>query len=135
MAIRSRFQQDEGTPEINLSPMIDCIFILLIFFIVTTVFVEEVGLNVNKPQASSSMSMEDKESVSIEITKGDEILLDGAEIQLASLGARIHSAITRDEEIPVTITANKNSSQGIFAQVWSVAHQSGAKNLSFTTTN
>jgi biopolymer transport protein ExbD len=135
MAIRSRFQQDEGTPEINLSPMIDCIFILLIFFIVTTVFVEEVGLNVNKPQASSSAPMEDKESVAIEITKGDKILLNGDEIELASLSGRIHSAITRDQEMPVTITANKNASQGVFAKVWSVAYQAGAKNLSFTTTN
>ena len=43
-----------GEPEINLSPMIDCIFILLIFFIVTTVFVQEAGIDVEKPEASNS---------------------------------------------------------------------------------
>ena len=46
-----------GESEINLSPMIDCIFILLIFFIVTTVFVQEAGIDVDKPEASNSTSL------------------------------------------------------------------------------
>ncbi|MEM9227627.1 MAG: biopolymer transporter ExbD, partial [Verrucomicrobiota bacterium] len=62
MAIRSRFQKDEVTPDINLSPMIDCIFILLIFFIVTTVFVDEFGLLVTKPEPSNSESLEENEN-------------------------------------------------------------------------
>ena len=53
MARRSLIDQDEDATEINLSPMIDCIFILLIFFIVTTVFVEETGLQVAKPDAAA----------------------------------------------------------------------------------
>jgi len=48
-----RLSESEEATEINLSPMIDCIFILLIFFIVTTVFVEETGLQVNKPDAAA----------------------------------------------------------------------------------
>ena len=135
MARSSRFQRDEGTPEINLSPMIDCIFILLIFFIVTTVFVEEVGLEVNKPQASNTTNLdEDKETVAIEITKSDKIMLDGKELELGTLAQRVKSATTRDKEIPVTITVHKNASHGLFSKVWAQAHANGAVNLSYTTT-
>ncbi len=136
MSVRSRFQEDEGTPEIELSPMIDCIFILLIFFIVTTVFVEEVGLQVNKPDASSASNLnEDKERVTIEITKADKVMLDGSEIDLTALAQKVKTAIARDREIPVSITAHKDSSHGVFASVWAIATDAGAQGLSYTTTN
>jgi len=136
MAIRSRFQEDEGTPQIELSPMIDCIFILLIFFIVTTVFVEEVGLMVNKPDASSASNLnEDNERVAIQITKTDKIMLDGEEIDMSVLAQKVKGAVARDKEIPVSITAHKDSSHGVFAKVWAISTDAGAQSLSYTTTN
>ena len=65
MPRRSLIRAEENT-EINLSPMIDCIFILLIFFIVTTVFVEEQGLTVDKPDAAATASTEEDETVTLE---------------------------------------------------------------------
>ena len=64
--------------DINLSPMIDCIFILLIFFIVTTVFVEEQGLSVEKPDASATSSMESETKVVLEIDPQNKIFVDGS---------------------------------------------------------
>ena len=87
MPRRSIIAEDEET-EINLSPMIDCIFILLIFFIVTTVFVEEKGVQVSKPDASASASLEEKENVTLEITAEDKILFGGKEIALAEVTGR-----------------------------------------------
>ena len=59
MSVKRRFSGiSEGSDEINISPLIDMVFILLIFFIVTTVFVEETGVEVNKPQASSAQDLE-----------------------------------------------------------------------------
>ena len=55
---RSVYNDSEGADEINISPLIDMVFILLIFFIVTTVFVEETGVEVDKPQAASSVNLE-----------------------------------------------------------------------------
>lgn len=135
MAVRSRFQKDEGTPDINLSPMIDCIFILLIFFIVTTVFVEEFGLMVNKPEASSAESLEDNENILIEITETGKIVYEGKEVELGTLGGQIKTAVLRDEDIPVSIQAHKEAKQGQLAKVWSQAVSAGAKNLSYTTTS
>ena len=71
-----------GESEINLSPMIDCIFILLIFFIVTTVFVQEAGIDVDKPEASNSTPLP-KNSILIAITETGQIFHGGKEISLA----------------------------------------------------
>ena len=65
---RSVYNDSEGADEINISPLIDMVFILLIFFIVTTVFVEETGVEVDKPQAASSVNLE-KNSILFAITK------------------------------------------------------------------
>ena len=58
---------DSGEPGIDLSPMLDCVFILLIFFIVTTTFVDETGVEVDKPQAASAAQLE-KTSIMIALT-------------------------------------------------------------------
>ncbi|MCH1504951.1 MAG: biopolymer transporter ExbD, partial [Verrucomicrobiales bacterium] len=60
--------EERDDVEINLSPMIDCIFILLIFFIVTTVFVNETGVTVNKPEVKNASAL-DKNSILIAVTK------------------------------------------------------------------
>ena len=69
-----RFRQmtddDNGEGGIEMSPLIDCVFILLIFFIVTTTFVEETGVEVDKPQAASSVQLE-KTSILIALTVAD----------------------------------------------------------------
>jgi biopolymer transport protein ExbD len=133
MARRSIVGEDEAT-EINLSPMIDCIFILLIFFIVTTVFVEEQGLQVDKPDVAATASPDQTESVRIEITAENKILLDAEEIGLADVTTRVRSALV-DEDTPVNIRAHEKTSHGTFVSVWDAARRGGAVALSFTTLN
>ena len=65
--------------EINVSPLIDVVFILLIFFIVTTVFVEETGVDVQRPQASAANDL-DKNSILIAITDAGKVVYGGNEI-------------------------------------------------------
>jgi biopolymer transport protein ExbD len=68
---REMTAEDNGDVGIDISPLIDCVFILLIFFIVTTTFVEETGVEVDKPQAASSVQLE-KTSILLALTeKGD----------------------------------------------------------------
>ena len=72
-----RLGRRQGTgldvPEINLAPLMDMVFILLIFFVVTTVFVEETGLSVKKPKAVSAQTLE-KNSILIAITANGEVV-------------------------------------------------------------
>jgi biopolymer transport protein ExbD len=129
---KKRFRRDDKEEvEINLSPMIDCIFILLIFFIVTTVFVEETGVEVNRPDASSSVPLE-KNSILIAITANDKVVYGGKDIGVTGVGPQIKQLLLK-EDIPVIIQADEAASHGIFAKVYGEAKLAGAEQINFST--
>jgi biopolymer transport protein ExbD len=134
MARRSLLDQNEEETEINLSPMIDCIFILLIFFIVTTVFVEEKGLQVAKPDAAAAAPQEESESIVFEITPQNRVVYEGREIPVAEVGARVKAGV-KDEETPVVIRVAEKADHGFFVAVWDAARANGAVALTFSTVN
>jgi len=131
MAKRSIVSEDDNT-EINLSSMIDCIFILLIFFIVTTVFVDDTGMQVNKPDAAAVTPLDDKESLAFEITAENKILWSGNEVSLGQVTGHVRSEAS-DPEVPVVIRVNEKASHGTFVAVWDAAKQGGTQSLSFST--
>ncbi len=131
MARRS-ILSDEEASDIDLSPMIDCIFILLIFFIVTTVFVEERGVSVSKPDAAAAASPEESVSVILEITAENGIRCDGKEIGLADVANRVRAGLV-DPQTPVVVRAHEKADHGAFVGVWDAARRGGAEVLSFTT--
>jgi biopolymer transport protein ExbD len=133
MPRRSILEEQDAT-EIDLSSMIDCIFILLIFFIVTTVFVEERGLPVNKPDAAAAMQVEKSESVVLQITAKNKILYDGTELGVAEVASRVKAAV-KSPGTPVVIRAHEKSDHGTFVAVWDAAKRGGAEMLSFSTVN
>ena len=133
MARRSILDEDDSS-RIDLSSMIDCVFILLIFFIVTTTFVEEQGLQVDKPDAAATPSLEQDENVSLEITADNKILFERREIELADVAVHVKAGL-RDGETPVVIRAHEKSDHGTFVGVWDAARRAGAVALSFTTVN
>ena len=93
MARRSILSEEPAT-DIDLSPMIDCIFILLIFFIVATVFVDEKGIQVAKPDAAATSIGEENEKVVLQITANDKILFEGKEITLSDVAGRVRAYTT-----------------------------------------
>ena len=96
---RNLTSEDRDDVEINLSPMIDMVFILLIFFIVTTVFVEETGVEVNKPEAAAAIQLE-KNSILIAVTKNNKVIYGGRDIGISGVSA-IVKRLTLNEDIPV----------------------------------
>jgi len=133
MAKRSILSEDEPT-EIDLAPMIDCVFILLIFFIVATVFVEEQGLQVSKPDAAATVSPEENENVVVQIAADNKIYFEDKEISLADVVNRVRANVA-EGETPVVVRAHEKSSHGAFIAVWDAARRGGAETLSFTTTH
>jgi biopolymer transport protein ExbD len=133
MARRSIIDEDD-TADVDLSPMIACLFLILAFFIVATVFVEEQGLEVHKPDAAASASLEEKESVTFEITAENRILFENQEIGVGAVAGRV-KANAKDEDTRVTIRAHETSNHGVFVSVWDAARRGGAKNLTFNTIN
>ena len=115
-------------PEINLSPLIDMVFLLLIFFIVTTVFVEETGIEVQKPKAASAQSLE-RNSILLAVTAHGQIVYGGREIGLNGLRGLI-SRLLRDKEMPVIIIADESSRSGVLVDVIDECKLAGAKQVS-----
>ena len=131
MARRRLLDDADETTEIDLSPMIDCIFILLIFFIVTTVFVEEPGVEVGKPDATTDAQLE-KNSIIIAITADNKVVYGGRELGVAGVGARVRQLLNKDD-LPVIIEADAHASHGVFSNVWSEVKNAGAKKISVST--
>ena len=84
MKYRAAITETDEISDINVSPLIDMVFILLIFFIVTTVFEEETGTEVDKPQAASAVNLE-KNSILIAITAKGQVVYGGHEIQVGAI--------------------------------------------------
>lgn len=126
--IRQRKQSDV---EIELAPMIDCIFILLIFFIVTSVFVKDPGIEVERPNVSGAQVV-NRNSVLIAISEDNTIYFDGHPIEVAEVAQHVKQAVF-DEDTPVIIRADTAADHGIFAAVYAEAKKAGVARVQFST--
>lgn len=121
-----------GDAGIDMSPMIDCVFILLIFFIVTTTFVEETGVEVDKPQAASATRLE-KTSILIAVTAGGSVVYGGRDIGVAGVRPTVKRLLQGEADLPVIVQADAASSSGLLVRVVDQAKLAGAKKVSVAT--
>jgi biopolymer transport protein ExbD len=128
---RSFSSGEEDSGGIDISPLIDCVFILLIFFIVTTTFVEETGVEVDKPQAASAAQLE-KNSILIAVTAKGEVVYGGREIGIAGVQPLVKRMI-QNEELPVVVQVDQSARAGLFVRVVDEAKLAGAKKVSVAT--
>jgi biopolymer transport protein ExbD len=129
---RFKSNTDDSTDAaVDISPLIDCVFILLIFFIVTTTFVEETGVEVDKPQAASSVQLE-KTSIMIAITEKGQIVYGGNEIGVGGVQPLVKRMLQK-EEVPVIIQADQNVMSGLMVRVIDEAKLGGAEKVSIAT--
>lgn len=112
MKSRKPLSQNEELTDINISPLIDMVFILLIFFIVTTVFVEEQGVTVDKPEPSGKPLTETKTLV-ITVSSTGQVLHDGREVGVAGVRGLVRqfAANNRSTEIETVILEVAEKSQ------------------------
>jgi biopolymer transport protein ExbD len=128
MRYRRSLTEGEELSEINISPLIDMVFILLLFFIVTTSFVEETGVEVDKPQAASAIQIE-KNSVLIAVTAKGQVVHGGREIGVSGVRPLVRR-LTQKEVVPVVIQVDENASAGIVVRVIDESKLGGARNVS-----
>jgi len=129
---RGRFgasDEDEAKPD--LSPMIDCIFILLIFFIVTTVFVEETGVQVNRPEASQASQLE-KNSILLAVTADNKVFYGGRNIGVKGVQAVVKPLVSENDEITCIIQGDEAARHGIVTQVQDQALAAGVRKEKLT---
>jgi len=131
----NRFEIDDSDPEPDLSPMIDCVFILLIFFIVTATFVEEDGLVANRPEDSDSAQANDSQTLVLVIRKDSRIEHDGRLITLDAIPGIVQIQLQREERSPVIIQSHPQSRHGMSMEVQSAVLRGGAKSSKITLTD
>ena len=115
--------------EINLTPMLDVVFIMLIFFIVTASFIKESGLDVNRPDAPTNPKPND-ENILVVISENNDILIDNRRIDPRAVRANIERLHAENPEGSVVIKAHRESFNETMVIVMDSARQAGVQNVS-----
>jgi biopolymer transport protein ExbD len=131
-SLQERLDQ-ERAPGIDMAPLIDMVFILLIFFIVTTTFVNETGVDVNKPEAVSARRLENA-LILIAITPAGDVWYDRNNIGVAGVRSTVAALLLADEERQVVVQADRRVTTDLLVRVMDEAKLGGAKSLSISTT-
>ncbi len=121
-------QQDEGD-DINITPMLDVVFIMLIFFIVTASFIKEAGIDVNRPDAPTAERQEDA-NILVAISANDEIWIDRRLIDPRAVRANIERLHAENPKGSVVIQADRKSTNEMLVVVMDAARQAGVYNVS-----
>lgn len=129
-SLQERLEQ-ESRPAIDLSPLIDMVFILLIFFIVTTVFIKETGVKVEKPVAVTAQKLEN-ELILLAITSSGEVIYDHSNIGVSGVRSTV-SALLMVQDRPVVIQADRKVTTDLLVRVMDEAKLGGAKSISIGT--
>ena len=127
--MRRRRGRDREASEVNLTPMLDVVFIMLIFFIVTASFVKEAGIDVNRPDAATAERKE-KGNILVAISADDQIWIDRRLVDPRALRANIERMHAENPNGAVVIQADKKSTNGLLVQVMDASRQAGVKNVS-----
>ena len=125
---KRRHKIDEA--EINIAPMLDIIFILLIFFIVTTSFVKESGIDMSRPSNAPPKTEKISEVIFVKIDASDQIFIEDRLTDIRAVRANIESALAASAESPVVVAAARESDAGVLVRVVDQARVAGAVRVS-----
>jgi biopolymer transport protein ExbD len=128
MKYRRAITDTEEVTDINISPLIDMVFILLIFFIVTTTFVEETGVEIDKPSAASATAL-DKNSILLAVTAKGQVVYGGEEIGVGGVRPLV-KRLVEQQPMPVIIQVDRAAEADTVLRVIDESKLGGAKNVS-----
>lgn len=132
MRMRRHNQQDEDT-GIDLTPMLDVVFIMLIFFIVTSSFTKESGVEVQRPQAQTA-SPQDRGNILIAITGDGQVWMDKKVIDLRSVRAHVERMRVDQPGGAVVVQADQDARTGLVVQVMDQARLAGVQDVALAAT-
>lgn len=124
----------EGSHGIYLAPMLDFVINLLIFFIITAVFVKESSLMVNRPQAIEQPQESDQESINIQVLNNGEIWVDNRVVDPRAVRANVERLSAVNPDAGVLIIAQERAPTGVLVTVVDQVHLGGIYDVTFTTT-
>ena len=118
-------QQEDDGAEIDLTPMLDVVFIMLIFFIVVASFIKEAGIEVNRPDDNQQSDPEDSVSIVVEVAADNQIWMENRRVDVRAGRANIQRLLAEDPEAPVTVKVEKGAEAGVVVDVADAARESG----------
>jgi len=124
--------QDEEGEEINLTPMLDVVFIMLIFFIVTATFIKEAGIQVDRPDTITADTQDDA-SILIAISASDEIWIDRKEREPRAVRGVIERLHAENPKGSIVIQADEDSTNEMLVIVLEAAKAAGVKNVAIAS--
>ncbi len=125
MSLRRKRAREDDESEVNLTPMLDVVFIMLIFFIVTASFVKESGIDVNRPDAQTAEPKQ-KASILIAISEDGEIWIKKRRVDIRQVRPNVEKMLAENPLGTVVIQADEESKNGLFVQVMDAARAAGA---------
>jgi len=124
-----QFRRSESAPvTINIAPLVDVVFLLVIFFAVSTTFLETAGLELTLP-GSSSTAKATPQQVSVSLDEGGALYLDGEEIEREALATELRSRLDGLDEKVVVLRADTKTPHGEVVRLMDLAREAGATNL------
>ena len=127
--MRKSRSSDADEAAIDLTPMLDVTFIMLIFFIVTASFVKESGIDVNRPDATTA-TVKEQGNILVAISESNQVWIDRRQVDVRSVRANIERLHAENPQGAVVIQADRNSKNGLLVQVMDAARQAGVFNVS-----
>ncbi|KZN69413.1 ExbD/TolR family protein [Pseudoalteromonas luteoviolacea] len=121
--------QEEETEEINMTPMLDVVFIMLIFFIVTASFVKEAGIDVNRPEAATAVKKQ-RANILVAISDKGEVWINKRQIDIRAVQANIERLKAENPQGSVVIQADKKATTEILIKVMDASRAAGAFDVS-----
>lgn len=122
-------KKESENNDIDITPMLDVVFIMLIFFIVTTSFVKESGIDVSRPSARTAEKKQ-RASILVALTHNGEIWIQRRKVDIRSVRANIEKLHAESPEGTVVIQADKRSETGLLVDVMDQVRLAGVKNIS-----
>lgn len=129
MLRRSRLEGEDTVSEINIGPLIDIVFILLIFFVITTNFTKQTGLDVSKPQAKAAVSLGQK-IIMIGISREGTIHAFGRQIAMENVKTLISQELSKRPDMSVVIVADNDAAIGKAVSVMDQCTLAGVQKVS-----
>ena len=127
------FTDREDSPQVDLTPLIDVVFILLIFFILSANFQKESTLNVDRPRASSSTLTPQSETLTVSVDRDKNIWFNGQTVNLSQLQFQIKAHITEKQATNAIVNADRSLDTGTLISVIDTLRLSGLTNVAIAT--
>jgi biopolymer transport protein ExbD len=127
--VRNTLRGGGSEVNINMGPLVDMVFLLLIFFVVTTSFVKETGIDVQRSTAATA-ERKDRGNIMLGISADGQVYMEGKRIDVRSVRALVERALAEDPESGVVIVADKDSNTGTVVQAMDQCRLAGAVNVS-----